>query len=103
MAWRSQETYFQMNQRMKKGTTEGHQEGPAGMKNYGSDVDVMQGLPQKFINKEGEIDGRLMTGEEAVRYMRGLGMNVPMMVPTIDRLPRTREDLPTIDELDIKP
>jgi len=38
-----------------------------------------QGLPDKFYNKEGEIDLSKVTGEEAFRYFAKLGIPLPVI------------------------
>jgi hypothetical protein len=33
-------------------------------------------IPKKFFNADGELDLRLATGDEAVGYLRALGVNI---------------------------
>jgi len=74
MAWRSQEVSASL-----KMQTDGTTQPPAGRKKKTySDAQVPQGLPDKFYNKDGEIDLRQVTGPEAYQFMMSQGIKLPI-------------------------
>jgi hypothetical protein len=72
LAWRSQELANNMNKDSDR---------PALGKRrpHSFDVSVPEGLPDHFYNKDGEIDLRQVTGEEAYRYFSSQGIRLPIM------------------------
>lgn len=73
LAWRSQEVSASMEK-----STGGASTGQGRRKSY-SDAVVPEGLPDKFYNKEGEVDLRQVTGKEAYKYMSAIGIRLPIM------------------------
>ncbi len=73
VAWRSQESYHQMSQKMKRAAPP-QADGKPGL----------EGIPERFFNEEGELDLRRATGVEAWNIMRKLGHRLPM-IPVEDR------------------
>jgi hypothetical protein len=74
MAWRSQEVSASL--KMK---TDGTDQPPVGKKRKTySDAQVPRNLPDKFYNKDGEVDLRQVTGAEAYKYMMSQGVKLPI-------------------------
>ena len=72
ISWRSQEQYWQMKKKLG--------DGPRGGKDTGGDESheggraeyadpLVASLPDRFFNKDGELDLSQVTGPEAVRYL----------------------------------
>jgi hypothetical protein len=72
LAWRSQEISASFER--QSGTTP-----PTGKRNFHLGAQVPEGLPDKFYNKDGEVDLRQVTGEEAYKYMSAIGVKLPIM------------------------
>lgn len=66
LAWRSQEQAAEMKRRMEAGSDEQPRN---------------NGVPKKYLNDEGEVDMSKMTGDEAYRYLQGIGFPVGMGAP----------------------
>jgi len=87
MGWRSQEQHWHLKKKFppKKEEEEGEESprlpvpGGSKRKRYTDDVMIPEGLPDRFFNEEGEVDLRLVTGEEARKYFGSLGMDLPIM------------------------
>lgn len=76
LAWRSQETAFQLK---SSSEVPGAGAEVANRKRY-SDAQIPEGLPDRFFNKDGEVDLRQVTGEEAYRYLSSMGIKLPVML-----------------------
>ena len=81
VGWRSQETSYLMDKQMKKGRSNAGPPAEAG--ELMTDPSLPYGLPEKFFNKEGELDLRQVTGAEALRFLRTQGVNVPFVPPKV--------------------
>jgi hypothetical protein len=73
LAWRSQEQSWKLEESMHKN---GNQS-PA--KGHHHVEGTPAGLPDKFFNKEGEVDLRQVTGREAYKYFSAMGLKFPIM------------------------
>jgi hypothetical protein len=78
VGWRSQETSYLMDKKMKHGNAavgpgeEAHE--------HFNDPNLPTGLPGKFFDKQtGELDLRGVTGEDALKFLRMQGVNVPFV------------------------
>ena len=74
VAWKASETAYHMRQKMKEHKTE-ETAGPR--KNH----PILGNLPDRFFNEEGDLDMRLMTGEEAWNFLQRQGKRLPV-IPT---------------------
>lgn len=80
MAWRSTEQYHQMMKRMKSPPKSLGDVGTNGKKrNIPSNAYVPEGVPDKFFDKDGNLDCSLVTGDEAVQYLNAVGIKIPVM------------------------
>lgn len=79
VGWRSQETAYLMDKQMKKGQANAGPPVEAG--ELMTDPSLPYGLPERFFNKDGELDLRQVTGAEALRFLRTQGVNVPFVPP----------------------
>lgn len=75
LAWRSQE----MSASLERQTESPKGAQSAQPKRVYLDAQVPQGLPDHFYNKDGEIDLRQVSGEEAYKYMSSVGIKLPIM------------------------
>lgn len=73
LAWRSQEIAAQLEE------SAGTAPAASGKKRQYTDANVPEGLPDRFYNKDGEVDLRQVTGEEAYRYFSSMGIRLPVM------------------------
>lgn len=73
LAWRSQEVSASFDKDAPQAET-------GNRKKFYLDAKVPQGLPDHFYNKEGEVDLRQVTGEEAYKYMSSVGIKLPIMM-----------------------
>ena len=77
VGWRSQETSYLMDKKMKHGNTA---VGPGEeAREHFNDPNLPTGMPGKFFNKEGELDLRGVTGEDALKFLKMQGVNVPFV------------------------
>jgi hypothetical protein len=74
VGWRSQETSYQMDKKMKQGSANA---GPSDR--HFNDPSLPTNLPEKFFNKDGELDLRQVTGAEALKFLHLQGVNVPFI------------------------
>jgi hypothetical protein len=74
LAWRSQEISASLEQQ----SPESDSNIPKKKRKY-SDASIPDGLPDHFYNESGEVDLRLVTGEEAYKYLSAVGMKLPIM------------------------
>lgn len=108
IAWRSQEQYWQMKKKMgdrprgRKRATEPGKKGKEvrikGQRIQYNDS-MVDSMPDKFFNEEGELDMRLMTGQQAVAYMNAKSkeMGLPLF-PVVGGFGRGRFGLETESE-----
>lgn len=74
VGWRSQETAYQMDLQMKKGSSAvGPPQEARAMYN---DPTLPTNLPAKFFNKDGEVDLRQVTGPEALKFLHLQGIDI---------------------------
>jgi len=79
IGWRSQEVAYHMDKKMKKGSAEA---GPSEeARAHFNDPSLPTSLPERFFNKEGELDLRGVTGADALKFLGMQGVNVPMVPP----------------------
>jgi hypothetical protein len=77
VGWRSQETSYLMDKKMKRGSDSAGP--PAEASRYYNDPSLPTGMPAKFFNESGELDLRGVTGADALKFLRGQGVNVPFV------------------------
>ena len=91
LAWRSQEQAYQLKRRYDTGKTRkpktrfldretvnafGEEEEQPGGKRRQTEG-VPEGLPDRFYNKDGEVDLSRVTGEDAWKYFAAQGIKLP--------------------------
>ena len=78
MGWRSQEQTQQLKRKTRGvGTDEWHETGTKARRAYASG-EIPANLPDRFFNEEGEVDLSKVTGNDAVKYLAAIGINVPV-------------------------
>jgi hypothetical protein len=80
VGWRSQETAYQMDRKMKRGSDAAGP--PQEASRYYNDPSLPTNLPSHFFNAEGELDLRGVTGQEALKFLGIQGVNVPFVPPS---------------------
>lgn len=76
VGWRSQETSYKLDQQMKRGHAAA---GPPADFKIPEGTTIPAGLPERFFNKDGELDLRQVTGADALKFLRAQGINVPFV------------------------
>jgi hypothetical protein len=77
VGWRSQETSYLMDKKTKRGSAA---VGPGEeARDYFNDPNLPTGMPGRFFNKEGELDLRGVTGDDALKFLKMQGVNVPFV------------------------
>jgi hypothetical protein len=83
LSWRSMEMSYLMKQQTKGlGSSidgEASEGTPKVRRKRYLDANIPDGLPDRFFNKDGEVDLRLVTGEEAVKYLQTAGIKIPVI------------------------
>ena len=81
IAWRSQESYHQTKQHLKKDSYPGTADYTPGrvQRQEVPGASIPEGMPDKFFNEEGELDLRQVTGAEAWRFFQAQGILLPVI------------------------
>lgn len=86
IAWDSKQKSYNLSKQFKDRSSSSNSDAPStitnGIRETDNAYELPEGInggvaiPKKFFNKEGELDLRLATGDEACGYLRALGVNI---------------------------